>query len=162
MLPHVLAALVLTSSTTLGGTLQIDNRSQFVLLELRIHDRPGYDEATNVLAGELALEEGIQVDFHAGQYVTAIREKVRQGDRFALTTGQPLDVPRTGARLEVFDESFRLYVPETFAAADQASTCSAGPGAAGIIGFLLVLASTRLRRRRRRNPADRHPATGGA
>ncbi|MBI3179001.1 MAG: hypothetical protein HYZ27_05030, partial [Deltaproteobacteria bacterium] len=53
--------------------LTVWNRSNYQLLELRIHDGPSYQEASNLLASPLVCEQQIDITATTGQYVTVIR-----------------------------------------------------------------------------------------
>ena len=104
----------------------------------------------------VTLAVGLQffnkTSFDSGQFVTAIRERIRDGDRIAVTTNRGLSVPRNGATLQIFDTSFRLIVPTgSLDAADQQGGCGgaavqsdAAPVAIGLLAAVI------LRRRRRR------------
>ena len=90
------------------------NRSQFDLLEIRLHPGLSYDDAENILDAELAPEAEISIaDFRSTDRVTVIRRKVDVGERFALTTGAGITIGSPGFTLVVFDESFRLLEPDS-------------------------------------------------
>lgn len=98
--------------TALETVLTVWNRSQFELLELRVHDRLDYSGAANLLSAPLAVEERFDVDFVQGQYVTVIRRKVEVGETIAFTTERGVDTDEHGCTLIVFDEAFRLLRPQ--------------------------------------------------
>jgi hypothetical protein len=101
------------ASLRTGLTLTIWNRSEFELLEVRVHDTLDYQNAPNQLQNPPLPDEGqIEVPFESGQYVTVIRRRVSGGERIAFTTGQGLDVPTNSYTLLVFQQSFRLLPPE--------------------------------------------------
>jgi hypothetical protein len=97
------------SVADVGGTMSIENRSQFRILELRIHAGTSYLDAPNLLSGPLEVGETISEPNDGPTYVTVIREWYSGGPPVALTTASPVDAG--GGKLIVFDESFRLVLP---------------------------------------------------
>jgi hypothetical protein len=92
-------------------TITLWNRSQFELIDVRVHEDETYAEAPNVLTAPLAAEAQLPLDAQVGDFVTVIRRKIEVGDTIALTTARRLDDMRTGSTLVVFDEAFRLLPP---------------------------------------------------
>jgi hypothetical protein len=101
------------SETPVDVTLTVWNRSQFELLELRVHDGTDYDLVSSLLSTPLAIEAQADVPFTSLQRVTVFRRKVGVGDVIALTTSIGLPIFEEGYKLIVFDDSFRLLEPET-------------------------------------------------
>lgn len=87
------------------------NRSQFELLEVRVHASPDALGAENLLAEPLAREATVELAFTSTYYVTVVRKKVDVGDAIALTTAEPVIAETDGFTLVVFDEAFRLLSP---------------------------------------------------
>lgn len=94
-------------------SLTVRNESQFVILELKVHETTDYDASADELSGELLFERQQMVidPFPAGSYVTIIRDQVENGPRLAVTTASGIEIDRSGYELLVFDESFRLLDP---------------------------------------------------
>jgi len=92
------------------ASLVVHNRSQYALMELRLHPSPDYLKAENRLGGQpLAVEATHTVFGSGGWYLTVFREKNRGGKLLAFTTATPVVLfDDKGYKLEVFDESFRL------------------------------------------------------
>ncbi|MFC1611930.1 hypothetical protein ACFL6C_13290, partial [Myxococcota bacterium] len=68
-------------------SLVIWNRSQFDLLEVRIHSKTSFEQAENTTRDGLLTEAHVLVpEFVSGSYVTAIRRRVDVGERIAVTT----------------------------------------------------------------------------
>lgn len=91
--------------------LTLWNRSQFEIIDARLHGDAAYASAPNLLAEPLPVEAQIVVTADTGTYVTVIRRKVEVGDTIALTTARRLDDIEDGSTLVVFDEAFRLMPP---------------------------------------------------
>lgn len=91
------------------GSLRIINQSQYQVQELRIHKIESYLGAANVLVMPMAVDEE-HLFFDVGErYVTVFREKFRDGPLIAITTASPINlISGQGARLQIFDESFRV------------------------------------------------------
>ena len=92
------------------SSVVIENQSQYVLDEVRVHADEDYTQAPN-LAKEGGLQVGDTVVFHASQprYVTVFRVRNRGGPTIAITTDTPLPLEGgSGHRLLVFDDSFRV------------------------------------------------------
>jgi hypothetical protein len=92
-------------SDTQPLSVTVWNRSQFELLDVRVHDGTTYASAPNLLSEPLAIEAQRLVQVWPGYHVTVIRRKIEVGDTIALTTSRGLD---QGGTLVVFDEAFRL------------------------------------------------------
>ena len=98
------------------ASLVVENRSQFDLLELRIHESMEYVDAQDILQDALPI--GGQYVFHGSgsRYVTVFRERNRGGPIIAVSTISPLNLsPETGYGLLVFDDSFRVEAREWIA-----------------------------------------------
>ena len=95
------------------GSLTIDNQSQYVLDEVRRHETPAYTDAPNMLSAPLAINSTVAFSAEGSWYVTVIREKNRGGEKLAFSTLNPVQMlARTGKRLLVFDDSFRVITDE--------------------------------------------------
>lgn len=94
-------------------SLTVSNESQFVILELKVHETSDYDASADELGGESLFErQKIVIDpFLTGSYVTVIRDQVENGPRLAVTTAAGIEIDRSGYELLVFDDSFRLLDP---------------------------------------------------
>jgi len=95
------------------GSVMIENQTQYLLTEIRIHEAASHLNAPNRLA--LPMEIGGELLFHGiGEYyVTVFREKHTLGPLIAFTTATPIDIaPGSGYRLLVFDQAFRLLDDE--------------------------------------------------
>lgn len=94
----------------------IENASQYVLEELRLHGGFSYADATSVLDAPLEVGQTHAEYLRGSTYVTVFREKFAGGELLALTTQTPIAlVGEQGYRVKVFDQSFRVlaepYVP---------------------------------------------------
>ena len=89
------------------------NRSQFDLLEIRVHpDSVSVEDADNFTPDGLAQEAHLLVpEFRSGDLVTAVRRRVDVGELIAVTTAEPVEINGYGYTLVVFDTSFRLLSP---------------------------------------------------
>ena len=92
------------------ASVLVRNRSQYVLLELRIHPDTNYLRMRNLLSGELAIEGTLLFHRDPGDwYVTVYREKYHGGPTLAFTMAEPMALRAgSGYQLDVFDESFRV------------------------------------------------------
>lgn len=91
------------------AVLTVTNRSQFTLLELRMHATASYAEAQNLLAVPLTINATISHRGSGQYYVTTFRERYAGGPTVALTTETPITlVDDRRYQLSVFDTSFRL------------------------------------------------------
>ncbi len=91
------------------AVLIVTNRSQFTLLELRLHGTASYAEAQNVLAVPLTINATVSHRGSGQYYVTTFRERYAGGPTVALTTETPVSlVDDQRYQLSVFDTSFRL------------------------------------------------------
>lgn len=118
------ALLLLLGAAAIGTdpgapSLTFENRSQYELVELRVHEGPSYRDAANVLGAPLPIGGTMELDAEGPAYATFFREKYRHGPILAFTMPEPIEV-RAGERYRVtmFDESFRV-VRESPAAADE-------------------------------------------
>ncbi|MEE8410098.1 MAG: hypothetical protein V3T05_10855 [Myxococcota bacterium] len=89
--------------------LTVHNRSEFELLEIRIHSTPDYRSSDNLLLQPLAHDAQVTfVGIPNHQYLTVIRRRVEAGKRIAFTTAHRLEMKTNRQLLYVFQESFRL------------------------------------------------------
>lgn len=100
------------------ASLVIQNSSQFVLDEIRLHRSEDYREVPSILDAPLPIDGTVFRHLSGAWMVTVLRERFRGGDSLALTTMFPLALEdERGYRLHVFDTAFRLesdvYVPTT-------------------------------------------------
>jgi hypothetical protein len=89
----------------------LENKSQYELVELRVHRDASYLEETNMIAelGAIAIDEQLLYYGEGSTYFTVFRERFAGGEMWALTSAQPFNLERgKGYRLSVFDLSFRL------------------------------------------------------
>jgi hypothetical protein len=91
------------------ASLELWNRSQFELLDVRVHASPSYLEAQSLLPAPLAIDARGLLYPGDRVYLTVFREQYARGPTRAFTTAGSLGLePGRGYRLSVFDESFRL------------------------------------------------------
>lgn len=95
-----------------SGQHYLWNRGQFELLEVRVHPSESYDGTANLLESPLDPEVGTLVEIPFGSHLTVIREKVADGDLWALTTATPLTLRGGLHVILVFDDGFRTMTPE--------------------------------------------------
>ena len=88
------------------GQITVWNRSQFVLDEVRVHAGPHYVGAVNLLAAPLAPGEAAVVRMLDFGRLTAIREKVEGGPRWAVSTSATVAAQDRFFVLIVFDDGF--------------------------------------------------------
>jgi len=91
------------------ASLVIENNSQYVLHEIRMHETESYADAPKLNVEP--LEIGVSLVHHETGtfFVTVMREKFAGGEDVALTTQFPIQLlGDNGYRLQVFDQSFRL------------------------------------------------------
>jgi hypothetical protein len=89
--------------------LLVENASQYVVLELRLHASEGYVDAPSLLRAPLELGGTITTTLAEDVFITVFREHYRLGPTIALTTAERLSPARAhGRRLLVLDELFRL------------------------------------------------------
>jgi hypothetical protein len=98
------------------ASLRVENQSQFILQELRIHTGASYADAPNLLDQGMPIGASMLRHGSGSFFVTVFRERFLGGPVLALTTGTPIELfDGQGYQLLVFDESFRLndapYVP---------------------------------------------------
>lgn len=107
--------------------LVVENASQYVLEEVRLHFEPSYLAAPNLVEVPLAEGESL-VEYRSGTiYLTVFRERFRGGDLLALTTESPIALQsQTGYRVRVFDQSFRV-LPEAYIPPIGTTTTSTVP-----------------------------------
>ena len=91
------------------AVMTVTNRSQFTLLELRMHGTASYATAPNLLAVPLTINATISHRGSGEYYVTTFRERFAGGPTVALTTETPISLADDHRyQLSVFDTSFRL------------------------------------------------------
>jgi hypothetical protein len=89
--------------------LLVENASQYVVLELRLHTSESYLGAPSVLRDPLPIGGVVTTTLAEDVFVTVFREHYRLGPTIALTTAARLSPERAhGRRLLVLDELFRL------------------------------------------------------
>jgi hypothetical protein len=97
------------SSPAPPDKLLVENASQYVVLELRLHDAESYLGAPSVLRAPLPIGGTVTTTLAGDVFVTVFREHYRLGPTIALTTAARLSPERAhGRRLLVLDELFRL------------------------------------------------------
>jgi hypothetical protein len=99
------------------ASLIIENDSQYVIEDVRVHLTEDYLSTPSLLLAPLSLRATILRHGSGSMYVSVMREKYSGGPMIALTTIDPIELlDGTGYRLIVFDESFRLkgdvYIPD--------------------------------------------------
>jgi len=94
--------------------ITIENTSQFVLYEVRVHPDPDYLDSPNRLEQDMAVNGSLTVSEVGEWYITFIRDKIiKDGGRIAFTTAYPLKFEyNTNYRVTIFDESFRVREEE--------------------------------------------------
>ena len=107
----------------LPASLVIENRSQYEIQELRLHQQLEYEDAENVLDEPFVVGEKHVFHGLGSWNVTVFREKNRGGPVIAVSTLEPVALkPNEGYGLLVFDESFRVesrpWMAETSTASD--------------------------------------------
>ena len=107
--------------------LEIDNDSQYTLVEVRLHEPADYLAAPNAIAAPLPTGDSVQLSALGTRYVTVFRERYQGGPLLALTMATPIDLEAGHRyRLVVYDESFRLFDEGPGDASDAGGcTCSA-------------------------------------
>lgn len=89
--------------------LLVENASQYVVLELRLHNVDSYVGAPSILREPLPIGGTVTATLAEDVFVTVFREHYRLGPTIALTTAERLSPERAlGRRLLVLDELFRL------------------------------------------------------
>lgn len=89
------------------------NRSQFEILELYVHEGVEFEQAENLLDSPLAINDGFFIELvPAFAHLTVVRTERNLGDRYAITTEEPVALRGEGQTIVIFDTSFRLLDPE--------------------------------------------------
>src|SRR5436305_1959565 len=91
-------------------SLTIENQSNFILQELRIHHDPDFMSVKNVFpGGPMKINASFVFYVEGDWYVTSIHPLVAGDKPIAYTTLAPISMGRGfGYELIVFDQSFRL------------------------------------------------------
>lgn len=97
---------------TVDVNLGVWNRSQFELLQVKVHSSAEPNpEAENRLSEPLAPGAETVLPFTSTFHLTVVRKKVEVGEPIAFTTAEPVNADTDGFTLVVFDEAFRLLAP---------------------------------------------------
>ena len=127
LLACVLGAAIFsrTSRSAEPGVVHVVNRSQYTVLELRIHEEQSYMNVASVLARPLEIDEAIDLSLSGSNYVTFFRERYENGPIIAMTMEHPVQINADASyELIVFDGAFRLIGEEPAATDDAGCSCS--------------------------------------
>lgn len=115
------------------ASLLIENNSQYVLDEVRIHAEPAYGDTPSMIPGKMQVGDLLVRHGSGSWWVTVIRPRYEGGPPVALTTETALELfDDNGYRLIVFDQSFRLASsPYITRESLDAGTLDSGPDDAG-------------------------------
>jgi hypothetical protein len=91
------------------ASMLITNKSQYALVDLRMHVAESYATSANVLSEPMDLNDELLFYGTGSVNFTFMREKYAMGPILAFTTAEPVAMTRNQAfDMILFDESFRV------------------------------------------------------
>ena len=91
----------------------LENQSQFVLTEIHVHTEASFGSGNSLqITSDLEPQETWEIaSFTSGDYITFVRERP-DGRAVSVTTSAPVYVDQANYRVLMFDNSFRVLLPE--------------------------------------------------